>query len=136
MNKKLINFQEFVAEYNSHKYTVLVDNAKAGDFVLSEFADKHNKPAHIIYSWLAIALLIPVPITLWILYGWIWAIASFLLGLLVKSAVKKTAVQFVMQNMLENEDFWEYVLLHKGAEIQDKEGNEIGSAFLNRMAKK
>ena len=42
----------------------------------------------------------------------------------------------IMQNMLENEDFWEYVLLHKGAEIQDKDGNAIGSEFLDRMAKK
>jgi hypothetical protein len=27
-------------------------------------------------------------------------------------------------------------MLHKGAEIQDKDGNKIGSEFLARMAKK
>jgi hypothetical protein len=136
MNKGLISFQEFVAGYNSHKFTVLVDNSKAGDFVLSQFADKHNKPAHLFFSWLAIALIIPAPIVLWIFYGWIFALGSFILGLAIRSAAKKSAVQFVMRNMLENEDFWEYVLLHKGAEIQDKGGNEIGSEFLNRMVNK
>jgi len=41
-----------------------------------------------------------------------------------------------LQNMIESEDFWDYVLLHKGAIIQDKEGSEIGSEFLDRMSKK
>ena len=136
MSIKLISQNQFVEGYKAKDFTVLVNNSKAGDFVLSQFADKHNKPAHLFFSWLAIVLIIPAPTVLWIFYGWIFALGSFILGLAIRSAAKKSAVQFVMQNMLENEDFWEYVLLHKGAEIQDKDGNEIGSAFLNKMAKK
>jgi len=55
---------------------------------------------------------------------------------MINSAARKSASQFVLQNMIESEDFWDYVLLHKGAIIQDKEGSEIGSEFLDRMSKK
>ena len=36
--------------------------------------------------------------------------------------------------MLESEDFWDYVLLHKGAKMIDKDGNKVFSKFLNKMS--
>jgi len=136
MSKKLINYQQFLEGYKTGEITVLVNNSKAGDFVMSKFGDKHNKPAHLFFTWLGIIMIIPFPIILVIFQGWISAIGSFVFGLMINSAVRKSASQFVLQNMIESEDFWDYVLFHKGAIIQDKEGNEIGSEFLDRMSKK
>lgn len=136
MSKTLINYQQFLEGYKTGEITVLVNNSKAGDFVMSKFGDKHNKPAHTFFTWLGIIVMIPLPIILLIFQGWIFALGSFVLGLMINSATRKSASQFVLQNMIENEDFWDYVLLHKGAIIQDKNGNEIGSEFLDRMSKK
>lgn len=136
MSKKLINYQQFLEGYKAGEVTVLVNKSKAGDFVMSKFGDKHNKPAHLFFTWLGILLIFPSPIVFWILFGWIYALGSFLLGLMINKAARKSASQFVLQNMIEGEDFWDYVLLHKGAIIQDKEGNEIESEFLDRMSKK
>lgn len=53
----------------------------------------------------------------------------------INGGARKTAAQFVLENMLESEEFWNYVLLHKGAKIVDKDhNNEITSAFLYKMA--
>jgi len=136
MDKKLIDYQQFLQGYKTGEFAVLINKSKAGDFVMSKFGDKHNKPAHLFFTWLGIIMIIPFPIILVIFQGWISAIGSFVFGLMINSAVRKSASQFVLQNMIESEDFWDYVLFHKGAIIQDKEGNEIGSEFLDRMSKK
>jgi len=136
MSKKLINYQQFLEGYKTGEITVLVNNSKAGDFVMSKFGDKHNKPAHLFWTWLGILLIFPAPIIFWVQFGWVHALGSFVLGLMLSAAARKSASQFVLQNMIESEDFWDYVLLHKGAIIQDEKGNEIGSEFLDRMSKK
>ena len=133
---KFINYQQFLEGYKTGDVTVLVNNSKAGDFVMSKFGNKHNKPAHMFFTWLGIIMIVPLPIILLIFQGWIFAVGSFVVGLMINSAARKSASQFVLQNMLESEDFWDYVWLHKGAIIQDKEGNEISSEFLDRMSKK
>ena len=136
MDKKPIDYQQFLQGYKTGEFVVLIDKSKAGDFVMSKFGDKHNKPAHLFFTWLGIILIVPMPIILLIFYGWIHAVGSFIIGLMINSAARKSATQFVLQNMLESEDFWDYLLLHKGAVIQDRQGNEITSYFLDRMAKK
>lgn len=136
MSKKLINYQQFLERYKTGELIVLVNKSKAGNFVMSKFGDKHNKPAHLFWTWLSIIMIVPLPIIFLIFKGWIFALSSFVFGLMINRAARRSASQFVLQNMIESEDFWDYVLLHKGAIIQDKEGNEITSEFLDRMAKK
>lgn len=136
MNKKLITYQEFIDGYKVGEFRVLVNEWKAGDFVESDFADKHYKPAHLFWSWTGILLTIPLPVIFLIWFNWIYAIGSFIFGAIVISAARKSDRQFILQNMLENEDFWNYVLLHNGAIIRDKQGNNVGSEFLDRMEKK
>ena len=136
MDKRLIDYQQFLEGYEAGELTVSVNKSKAGDFVLSEFADKHNKPAHLFWTWLGILLIVPSPIILLLFRKWVFAACSFVLGLIITEAARKSASRFVLQNMLENEDFWDYVLLHKGASIKDKEGREVTSEYLDRMAKK
>ena len=131
----ILTHKEFLEGYRSGKLSVLVNKNKAGDFVLSDFADKHNRPAHYFWSWLGIFLLIPIPIIL-LFVSWKYSVVSFIFGLLVAFASKKTAAQFVLQNMIDNEDFFEYTLLHKGAKIIDEQGKEVGSKFLTKMQSK
>jgi len=136
MSKRIINYQQFLKGYRTGEFSVLVNKQKAGDFVMSKFADKHNKPAHLFWTWLSIFLLFPASIIFLILFGWIYAVGSFILGLTIRSAAGKSASQFVLQNMLENEDFCGWVLMHKGAIIQDKEGNDISLDFVEELSRK
>jgi hypothetical protein len=131
-----INFKQFLEDYKAGKILVLVNKAKAGDFVMSEFADKNNKRAHQFWTWTGLLMLVPVAIFLLISKGWIYAVGSFILGLVINNAAKKSAEQFVLQNMIENENFWDYALLHKGAIMRDVQGNEITSDFLLRKESK
>jgi len=135
MSKKLIDYQQFLQGYKTGEFTVLVNQATAGDFVMSKFGDKHNKPAHIFWTLLGVILTFLLPIILLVFQNWIYAIASFVLGLSIRSAARKSERQFVLQNMMESEDFWDYILLHKGAEIKDKKGIDLTSEWLDKMGK-
>ena len=123
-NSTMISHETFVKGYRAGEYLVYIDKYKAGDFVMSKVADKNNKRAHIFWSWTGIVLTIPLPIIL-VFSSWVYSIASFILGLLVVSSSRKSAEQFVMENMINDKYFWEYVLMYKGARIVDKKGKEI-----------
>lgn len=130
-----ITYREFTEKYKKGELLIAIKENKAGDFVLSDFADKHNKPAHNFWTWAGIILILPAPLIL-LFIDWKYAIGCFIIGFMIHKAARKSATQFVLQNMVENEDFFEYVLLHGGASIQDKNGNTVSSAFLNKMAGK
>jgi len=131
-----LTHEEFVEKYKAGNFTVHVNKWRAGDFVLSKFADKHNKPAYLFWTWAGIILTFPLPILLLFFTSWIHSLGSFILGLLINKAARESACQFVLQNMLEDENFWNYVLLHGGAKIKDKNNNEIYSAWLKKMREK
>lgn len=135
MEEKAITHQEFVGGYKAGRITVSINKSRAGDFVLSDFANKHNKSKHLFWSWSGIILALPLPIIL-IFINWYYSIISFILGLIMVGASRKRAGQFVLRNMLENESFFEYVLLHGGAKITDGQGNAIKSSFLEKSSKK
>lgn len=127
-NIRTITHEDFVRGYKGGEYFVYINKNKAGDFVMSKVADKHNKPAHIFWSWTGIILVFPLPIILLFL-SWIYSIVSFILGLMIVSSSRKSAEQFVMQNMIDDKNFWEYVLMYKGAKIENKNGEEITFAL-------
>ena len=80
--------------------------------------------------------MIPLAILLFIFKGWIYAVVTFIIGMIVSKVAFKSASEFVLENMQESEDFWDYVLMHKGAIMRDTQGNEITSAFLDKMENK
>lgn len=130
-----ITHKEFAEGYLSGQYSVTIDENRAGDFVLSDFADKHNKPAHYFWTWLGILLVVPIPIAL-LFVSWIYSACSFIVGLFVVAAARRTDRGFVIQNMVDDESFFDYVLMHHGAKIFNKEGQELQSEFLARMQSK
>jgi hypothetical protein len=81
---------------------VYINKNKAGNFVLSNYANKNNKPAHLFWSWSAIILVFIIPIIL-IFISWKYSILSIIIGLIINSAVRKSAEQFVLQDMLDIE---------------------------------
>lgn len=128
MKEKTITYQEFLEGYKNHILGVYVFKNTAGNFVLSKLADKYNKPAHLFWSWCGTILLIPLPIIL-ILINWPYSIISFFGGLVIIWASRKSACQFVAENMVKDEIFWAYVLSLKGAEIKDNDGDKYYPKF-------
>jgi len=118
---------DFVKRFIDKDIRVYIDSIKSGDLVLSRFANKYNKPAHLFWSWIAIMLVLIAPIVLWLLFSWFWAIISFILGLFVASANMKSSNQFVIENMLEDEIFYDYVMYQKKVKVRilDKDGNLV-----------
>lgn len=116
---------EFVEKFKKGEITVLVNRGRAGDFVMSPLANKYNKPAHLFWSWVGTILTIPLPIVLLFLSDWPYAVGSFFSGLMVTRAARKSAEQFVLQNIVDNEDFYTHTLLHGGAILADKEGKPL-----------
>ena len=127
-NTLMISHNAFVKGYRAGEHLVYINKNKAGDFVMSKVADKHNKLAHIFWSWTGIILTFPLPIIL-LFFSCIYSIVSFVLGLMIVSSSRKSAEQFVMQNMIDDKNFWEYVLMYKGAKIENKNGEEITFAL-------
>ncbi len=123
-----ITYQEFLKKHKRGEVEIFVNKNKAGHFVLSEYASRYNKPAHQFWTWAGIVLVLPLPIVL-LFINWPVAIPVFVFGLMVSSGARKSAIQFVIQNMLDDEKFWHYVLLNKGAILRNKEGKEIPLNF-------
>lgn len=119
--EKLISHKDFIDKYKSGQLIVRVNKNMVGDLVMSPLADVHNKPAHLFWSWGGLILAIPVTLVL-IFVNWVYALISLIVGFLIINAAKESATQFVLQNMLEDEDFWVYVLAQGGALIDDKDG--------------
>lgn len=132
---RYISHPEFVEEYKKGLLIVSVDKWKAGDFVLSKSSKTQYKFAHHFWTWLGIILTVPGTIILFFI-TWKLAIPSFFIGLIVLGAARKSAAQFVMAQMIESADFWDYVLLHRGVEFFDQNNVPVYSEFLKRMHNK
>lgn len=120
----MIPHSDFVEGYKKGEYLVYINESKAGDFVLSKPANKHNKPAYLFWSWAGVLMSFIFPIIL-LFISWKYSILSFVLGLIVIHSSRKSGMQFMLQNMLEDSNFWEYVLMYQGANIEDKNGDKV-----------
>ena len=120
----LNSHKELVELYKKGELAIGVNKQKAGDFVLSKFADPHNKPAHLFWSWTGVILF---PVALVVLFtGRIWqAVGLFFLGSMVLSSSRKTAEEFVLQNMLEDPQFCDYAILWGGAVVTKSSGDHV-----------
>ncbi len=121
--ERVLDHKEFVDGYKHNRLLVYVNKSRAGSFVLSPLADKHNKPAHIFWAGAGVLLVFPIPLIL-LFINWIYSVGSIAVGLMVIKATRKSATEFVLQNMIEDEKFWNYVVRQGGVVIQDDEGNK------------
>jgi hypothetical protein len=74
---KEFTHHEFVEQYKKGVLKVYINKNMAGDLVMSKFGDKHNKPAHLFWSWVGIFLTFIFPIIL-LFINWIYSILSFI----------------------------------------------------------
>ena len=130
---KIMTYQQFLKGYESDEILVYVVKQKAGDFIMSNFALKKYKYLHATLAWTGVLTTFIVSFVL-IFINWKIAIISFIFGMIISGISRKLSTKLVLSNMLKSEDFWDYILLHGGAKITDEMGNEIGSAFLHKMA--
>ena len=119
-----LTHKEFVEKYKSGSLTVLIDDMKAGDFVLSQYASKYNKPAHQFWTWTGLILTFIVPLGLLAVH-WVLSLLCAGIGYAIIKSARKSAQEFVLENMLEDEIFWAYVLIYDGAIIKDKNGQVV-----------
>lgn len=123
-NTKSISYEEFLKEYKANKIIVKVDRMKAGRFVESKEAGKRFKPAHYFWTYASFFLMFVLPIIMLFKF-WVYAVLSFLGGIFLYQAVKKSAAGFVLENMLEDEKFWRFAVEKGGAILTDDENNLI-----------
>jgi len=86
---------------------------------MSPLAQKEHKPAHLFWSWSGIVLVVPAPLIL-LFVAWIYAPISFVLGIVIMVAARKSAADFLVQNMLWDDTFYTYVIHHGGAQVFDQ----------------
>lgn len=130
-----ITHKVFVDLYNKGEVEVALNMNKAGDFVLSQYSEARYKLAHYFWTWLGI-LCIPAGIIFFFIFKWYIALVTIIAGLIVMKATRKSSGKFVLEQMLANEEFWNYVLLHEGATIKDNSGNDLYSEWLKEMDEK
>ncbi len=122
----MITHTEFVKTYKAGKISVRFDQHVANHLVESPLADKHNKPAHYFWTYSAFGLSFIIPIVL-LFINWLYSVGSFILGRMIWTATKNSAADFAINNMLDDEKFYEYTIKQPGVTIVDKEGNQSSS---------
>src|SRR3989344_4652309 len=135
MERNTITHSGFVNQFREGKLSLYVVKSKAGNFIMSGYAYKGYKWVLRIFSWTGIILWLPLAIALFFV-NWKLAILSFFTGMIIVGLSQNVAGSLAKQNMINNEDFWDYILLHGGAKIVDQNGNDLHSAFLHRMSSK
>lgn len=104
---------DLVAGYRAGTARIHVDMSKA-----MHVCDRDKRlgggvrAAH--HFWKNTGCLLPlVGITLFFFVKWYWAVGAIIAGLLVMSATRKSAAQFVQQHILEDEGFY-YDMIEAG----------------------
>jgi len=123
-NTKQISYEEFLRGYKENKIIVKVNRMTAGKFIESEIAGKRFKPAHYFWTYASFFLIFIFPIIL-IFKFWFYSVLSILGGISLYSSTKKSAIEFVIENMLEDEKFWRFAVENKGAVLTDDKSNMI-----------
>jgi hypothetical protein len=127
-----ITHEEFVEGFNSGKYEISVNKNKAANFVVSTLADKRNKPAHYFWSWTGILLTFLMPV-IFLFYSYFYAFCSFVLGLLIIEGARKSDQQFIVENVLKDQNFWIYALHYGGIIVRNKDGKGVTSIELTEL---
>lgn len=117
---KELTHKEFSKLHKEGKIEVGVRKYESIKLALSPLASKYNKPAVRFWFYLAGLLFIILPIPLWIFKGFFYGLGSFVLGMMVYRANKESTAQFVINNMLEDEKFYNFVMSHKDLVIINK----------------
>lgn len=130
---KNITHLTFKKEYNSNLLLIYINRKYINEFVTSQIANQNNKRAYIFYKRLSWVIIVLMPIILFLKGLGLVSLSPILVGWFILSANDKSGKEFLIDNMLDDEKFWNYITLNKGAYVVDKVGNYYLSDFLIKM---
>ena len=104
-----MTYDEFVKAYKSGRITVAVNRSLALRSMESPYVAKRYKVAHHFWTWVWF-LSIPTGIILWIFIKWWIGLAVIVVGFLLPRAIKQTDMEFVLEQALEDEVFYDYAI--------------------------
>lgn len=99
---------DFLREWYAGRLSVEVDGTKALAIGRSKILPKRYQVANIFWSWVWM-LSIPVGIFIAIFYKWwVGLLVLFFVTPIVFKATKTSAMQFIIDHSLENQEFFQY----------------------------
>jgi len=125
--------QKFVAGYKSGKFFIFVNKRNLKYLRRSPHLKKSDNFIDSLGTIISFVFFLPIPITLLIFASWEYALASFILGLIIAWGANSLSYPMIIRNCLENNEFWLEAMSVKGIGIKDKDGNEVDSADLEKI---
>lgn len=120
-----MNHGDFVKAWGDGQLEVDVDRTKALQIVNSKILPMRYQVAHIFWSWVWM-LSIPAAIGLAVLYRW-WAgvLVLFFVTPSLSRAIKKSAMEFMIDHAIENPDFFKFAIKEDVISIRRKGDCEV-----------
>jgi hypothetical protein len=105
-----MEYSEFVNSWKQQSHNVTVNRSKALQVMNRGILPKQYQYAHIFWTWVWI-LMYPVGIALMFFTKW-WIGLIFLIFVpgTISTAVKKSAMQFMIDHALENPEFYKFAI--------------------------
>lgn len=100
---------EFVESYRTGGVRVHVDRSRAIQLMNTRLPAKRYRAAHLFWTW-AWFLSFPVSLVLFIWVKWWAGLVVLIIGLLLPQAIKTSACQFVLEQALENTEFYDFAV--------------------------
>jgi hypothetical protein len=117
---------EFVKAYKSGQITAAVNRRLALRSMKSPYVAKRYKTAHLFWTWIWF-LSIPAGILLMIFVKWWIGLLVFIIGFLLPRAIKESSTQFVLEQALEDEKFYQFAI-EEGLLVISKDDGEFPEA--------
>lgn len=122
MQKTIITFDNFVEGYKLRKIGIVVNPRTISALASSPQMNTSRRLAYKLYYYIEIISFLSIfPLAF---VSWVYAIAAFSLAIILFSANKKSAISFITERMLENEEFFHFCLSNKLACLE-KNGHAL-----------
>ena len=99
---------EFVQSYRNGQAAAHVDRSLALQVMDTNLPAKRFQTAHLLWTW-AWFLSFPVAIVLMIWVRWWVGLVVFVVGLMMPRAIKASAASFILEQALEDKEFYDAV---------------------------
>ena len=122
IQKTIVTFDNFVEGYKLRKIEIAVNPKTIPDSMSSPLMSTNRRLAHNLFFYIGVISFLSIfPLAL---VSWVPALAAFLWGIVIFSATKKSAISFIAERMLENEEFFHFCLSNKLAGLK-KNGHAL-----------
>jgi len=115
-----MNHSKFVEKYHSGEIKVNINKFDAKQLLINDQMPKKYVNADVFWSWVWILALVG-GLILFFIYSKLLGAIIFIIGLILPGRQKESAMQFVLEYALENEEFFEMVKSEHILLTQDNE---------------